>query len=165
MKRSVFILFLILLTATLFYSPNLLAQSGTDTSGCTRTEVPNQPTEPEPSQEPTPAPPTRNPQTHTVEMSLSGFSPKILEINKGDTIRFINVGRGAPWPASNIHPSHTSYPGSGIGKCRGAEANSIFDACKSLGGGESFTFTFDKAGTWQYHDHLKPSLRGTIKVR
>ncbi|MEK6824273.1 MAG: hypothetical protein AABY02_00300, partial [Nanoarchaeota archaeon] len=62
------------------------------------------------------------------------------------------------------HPSHKNYPGSDIAKCGTSEASTIFDACKGLAQGESYSFTFNEVGSWNYHDHLNPNLRGTVIV-
>lgn len=100
-----------------------------------------------------------------VEMSSSGFSPESVEINKGDSVTFTNVGAVGIWPASDIHPTHKSYPGSDISKCSSAEKDLIFDACKLIVPGESYTFTFNEIGTWNYHDHSRASRKGTIIVK
>jgi len=100
-----------------------------------------------------------------VAITSSGFSPNVLTINEGETVTFVNQVSRRSWPASAVHPTHTIYPGSGIGKCGGAEAGSIFDACRGLGEGESYSFTFNEVGRWGYHDHLRSSLTGTIVVR
>ena len=68
------------------------------------------------------------------------------------------------WPASAIHPTHKVYPGSGIEKCGTEDADTIFDACKAIHPGESYSFTFDEVGEWKYHNHLQPSNSGTITV-
>lgn len=105
-------------------------------------------------------------QTHTVEITSSGFSPKTLEIKQGDTVVFLNKDTNPHWPASAMHPTHTVYPGSGISKCGTSEQSMIFDACEEINQGESFTFTFNEIGSWNYHDHLNPgAFFGTIKVK
>lgn len=101
----------------------------------------------------------------TVSMTPAGFSPNTLEISVGDSVQFINQGSGRHRPATDIHPSHSVYPGSSIGKCGTTDADKIFDACEPLERGESYTFTFNEVGTWRYHDHLNPGMRGTMLVR
>ena len=39
-----------------------------------------------------------------------------------------------------------------------------FDACESVGPGESYSFTFTKADTWKYHDHVHATMFGTVVV-
>ncbi len=106
----------------------------------------------------------RSPELYTIKITPSGFSPKNLEINKGDIVLFLNEGSSSSWPASSVHPIHTVYPGSGISKCGTVEEENIFDACKGLANGESYSFTFNEIGTWGYHDHLIPSKNGKIIV-
>lgn len=89
-----------------------------------------------------------------------GFTPKIIEIDAGDTVVFVNNSSRGMWVASNIHPTHTLYPETSDSDCLG----SSFDACTSTQVGESWSFTFDSAGSWDYHDHMKASRTGTIDV-
>ena len=85
-----------------------------------------------------------------VEITSSGFSPRNLEIKAGNTVRFVNKDSKKHWPASDIHPTHNLYPG--------------FDALRGLAQGEEYSFTFTKQGSWGYHDHLSPVLKGTIVI-
>lgn len=78
------------------------------------------------------------------------FSPSRLEVKKGDKVTWVNRDSSATWPASGPHPSHTGYAG--------------FDALRGLNTGETYFFTFDKVGSWKYHDHLNPSVTGIIVV-
>ena len=94
----------------------------------------------------------------TIEITATGFTPAKLTINSGKTITFINKDSKSHWPASGIHPTHTLYPESG--GCIGSK----FDVCKGLSEGETFSFTFNHKGKWPYHDHLNPSLKGSIEV-
>jgi len=99
---------------------------------------------------------------NTVTITAEGFSPKTLTITEGTTVTFTNGDSNNHWPASAMHPTHTVYPGSDIKKCGSDET--IFDACKGLGQGELFSFTFNEKGSWKYHDHLSVSSTGTIVV-
>lgn len=103
--------------------------------------------------------------THLIEMSDIGFSPSSLTINAGDTVTFTNSGTASHWPASAVHPTHTTYPGSGVEKCGTGEEGVIFDACKSLKTGESWSFKFTEKGEWSFHDHLNSSFTGKIVVK
>lgn len=103
-------------------------------------------------------------QTHTVEITPTGFAPAIITIKKGDSVTWINKRDTASWPASAQHPSHTVYPGSGITKCGTLDENKIFDACREVQKGQSYTFQFNNVGSWNYHDHLVTSFDGRIIV-
>ena len=89
--------------------------------------------------------------TNIVEITSSGFIPKALTINSGNTVVFANKDSSSHWPASAVHPTHQLYPG--------------FDARHGLAENEEYSFKFDKKGSWKYHDHLNPSLTGTIVVQ
>ena len=104
-------------------------------------------------------------ETHQVGMSAAGFSPQRLETSVGDRVTFNVADNGRYWPASDVHPTHEVYPGTSIRKCRDVAEGSIFDACRGLQQGSQFSFVFNEAGTWAYHDHLNPTLRGIIVVR
>lgn len=94
----------------------------------------------------------------------SGFSPKELNVTKGTTVIFKNESSSNFWPASAMHPTHIVYPGSDIKKCGTSEENNIFDACKGILPGGSYSFIFDEIGKWGYHDHLRASNFGSIVV-
>ncbi|NQV88593.1 MAG: cupredoxin domain-containing protein [Parcubacteria group bacterium] len=89
--------------------------------------------------------------TFTVNYTDAGFNPNTLEINGGDIVRFVNQSNGGMDVSSNPHPSHTDYP--------------AFNENATVNAGGTFEFTFDQAGTWSYHNHLRPNLGGTITVK
>lgn len=94
-----------------------------------------------------------------VTYSDAGFSPSELTIKVGDTVTWVNNSSDKMWVASAKHPTHTVYPTTG--GCIG----STFDACKGDPPGSSWSFKFDVAGTWGYHDHLDASHFGKIVVQ
>jgi len=100
----------------------------------------------------------------TIEITSAGFNPDTLTIKNGGIVIFVNTDLQQHWPASAIHPTHTLYPGSSITKCNTPEESSTFDACRGLEKGETYSFVFNQAGSWKYHDHLNPNSRGTIIV-
>jgi len=101
---------------------------------------------------------------NVVTYTDNGFSPDQIEINAGDVVTFENRSTRDMWPASAIHPTHTVYPGSNIGKCGTSESGNIFDSCGGIAPGGSYSFTFDEIGTWGYHDHLNANQTGKIVV-
>lgn len=87
---------------------------------------------------------------YSVVLSKGGFQPQVVTIKKGDTVTFSTDLGIQYWPASNQHPIHADYPS--------------FDPKHPLNPGEEWSFTFDRVGTWGYHDHLNSPIRGTIIV-
>jgi len=89
--------------------------------------------------------------TAAVSISAGGaFSPATLTVKKGTKVTWTNSGSAKVWIASDPHPVHNAYPG--------------FDSGTDLSAGESYSFTFDKAGSWSYHNHFNPSVKGTVIV-
>lgn len=87
---------------------------------------------------------------HTIVKTDQGFSPANITIKLGDKVTFKNQSSKDMWPASNLHPTHTIY--------------SEFDALKPIPPQENYSFTFEKAGKWPYHDHLDSATGGIITV-
>jgi len=86
-----------------------------------------------------------------VIMSGMTYDKEEISIKRGQTIRFENTSVDEMyWPASNIHPSHGIYP--------------EFDPQEPVMAGKSWSFKFNKAGSWRFHDHLHPQITGTINV-
>lgn len=85
-----------------------------------------------------------------VEYTEAGFSPSTTAVPLGATVVFTNNSTKSMWVASDVHPTHNVY--------------SEFDAKKGIGTGQSYEFTFDKKGSWSYHNHLVPSDAGVVVV-
>jgi plastocyanin len=106
-----------------------------------------------------------DPEYHAlVSYTNDGFAPASVTVSAGQTVRFVNNADENTWPASAVHPTHSVYPGSSIGKCDTAEQAGIFDACRGLQPGEFWEFTFTEAGEWRYHDHEHAYHTGVIVV-
>ena len=91
-----------------------------------------------------------NIQVWEVDFDGSKFSPSPLNITINDWVFFKNKSSVDMWVASNPHPTHTDYPG--------------FDSLKAIPPGGEYRFQFTRAGNWGYHDHLSPSIGGTVDV-
>ena len=100
----------------------------------------------------------------SVSYTADGFSPSTITVKKGTEVVFSNESGKNFWPASALHPTHTVYPGSSITKCGTADAISIFDACVGIPSGDTWSFMFNKTGSWGYHNHLNASNFGTVIV-
>ncbi len=103
-----------------------------------------------------------DPVTFSIKATDQGFSPSTVTIQVGDIVEFFSSGVVGHWPASADHPTHKVYPGSDITKC-GTDAK-IFDACKTIAPGDSWSFTFTEKGQWGFHDHLNKAFTGVITV-
>lgn len=86
----------------------------------------------------------------TVEYTDNGFSPKTITVKKGTKVTFTNNSSTSMWVASDVHPTHQLLPG--------------FDELTSAAKGGSYAYTFAKVGTWTYHNHVNPTMRGTVVV-
>jgi plastocyanin len=102
--------------------------------------------------------------SNIIEMSTSGFIPSTLTIQSGEKVIFKAIDTSNRWPASAMHPTHKVYPNSDIQKCGTSEELIIFDSCKGISEGQTYEFTFNEIGTWNFHDHLQPSKFGKIIV-
>jgi plastocyanin len=81
--------------------------------------------------------------TIAVKITATGFSPKTLTINQGDAIKWTNADKVNHQLVAN----------------NGAFASPI------LKPGQAWSFTFNAAGKYGYHDALHASLTGTIYVK
>ena len=88
---------------------------------------------------------------NTVTITASGFSPATITISAGESVTWVNDSSKNSWPASAPHPQHTDYPG--------------FDSF-GIAADSSWSFQFNNTGpSWDYHDHNKPSRKGTVVVQ
>lgn len=85
-----------------------------------------------------------------VVLTARGFVPQEVTISRHGTVTF-SSNTGKPfWPASNPHPVHSIYP--------------TFDPHQPIPPNETWTFQFDQAGDWNFHDHMRSEFLGTIHV-
>lgn len=85
-----------------------------------------------------------------ITLKETGFEPREVTILEGSTITFVNETTNPFWPASNLHPTHELY--------------SEFDPLHPLDPGENWSFTFNEAGVYNFHDHIRAYFVGTIHV-
>ncbi len=85
-----------------------------------------------------------------ITLTKDGFVPSEITIKVGETIAFTTTTGNLFWPASNLHPSHLIY--------------SEFDPLQPVQPDATWSFTFTKAGAWEFHDHLAPYFTGVITV-
>ena len=99
-----------------------------------------------------------------IHMTERGFEPAILTITLGTEVIFENIGEEERWPASDDHPSHTLYDGTSMEEHCG-RSSMTFDPCGGISTGKTWSFVFERTGTFGYHDHLSPHFVGTIVVK
>ncbi|HEY0948289.1 MAG TPA: hypothetical protein VGE53_02280 [Candidatus Paceibacterota bacterium] len=102
-----------------------------------------------------------------VTLTDSGFTPSTLTVNAGETVRFINESSRGMWVGSDDHPTHTDYDGTATREhcANGMATNGTFDQCASVNKGDYWDYTFERAGSFGYHNHVGASNTGTIVVR
>ncbi len=86
----------------------------------------------------------------TIILTADGFSPTTLTVKAGVKVTWTNQGGIDATVDSSPHPTHTDYPPLNLG---------------SLPDGGTVSLTFNKPGTYKYHNHLKPNQFGTIVVQ
>jgi len=82
-----------------------------------------------------------------VTVTKNGFESQTLKIKVGTKVTFVNNSGNAISVNSDPHPTHTLFPFLNIGV---------------INDGASASVTFDKAGTFTYHNHLNPSMTGIV---
>jgi len=80
----------------------------------------------------------------------NGFAPNPVTVRVGAIVTFVNESTGGMWVASDVHPTHQILPG--------------FDQLTSVQKGGMYEYTFDKVGTWRYHNHTNPQDAGSVVV-
>lgn len=101
-------------------------------------------------------------QATTVRYTSNGFSPESVTISQGETVKFVNETNSDMWVGSDQHPTHTQYAGTSIREHCPDNGDKAFDQCEN---GEEYSFTFEKTGSWTYHNHSQASDGGTVTVQ
>ena len=81
--------------------------------------------------------------TISVKINATAFAPKSVTINQGDTVTWTNADKANHQIVAN----------------KGAFASGI------LRPGQTYSFTFNTAGGFAYHDALHPSVSGAVYVK
>lgn len=87
---------------------------------------------------------------NVVNILSSGFMPQTITIKARESVTWVNEDTASHQVNSAVHPTHQVYP----------PLNSV----ELIKAGESKSLMFPDAGSFKYHDHLNPSLTGTIVV-
>lgn len=86
----------------------------------------------------------------TINATGSSFKPNTVTVKVGTRVIWISSSDKTVAIASDDHPTHRKYPPLNLG---------TFEK------GSSVQLVFDKPGTYTYHDHLNPSVKGTVIVK
>ncbi len=86
-----------------------------------------------------------------VDLSSTGFNPKEITINAGDTVTWMNSDNQAHTVNSDPHPRHTLWP--------------FINTVGQIQAGQSKSLKFPDPGTYTYHDHYFPQNTGTVVVK
>ncbi|MBI4117428.1 MAG: hypothetical protein HY451_01975 [Parcubacteria group bacterium] len=95
--------------------------------------------------------PKASSRVYTVFYTSGVFSPTNLQINVGDTVRFLNDSILSIRVVSDPHPEHTDLAG--------------FDSISDISAQGVFSFTFTKRGIFDYHNEKRTEQKGTIIVK
>lgn len=85
----------------------------------------------------------------TVTISSSGFSPKDITIKAGSSVTWVNEDSNDHQVNSAVHPTHQLYLPLNLEVIKPEETKSLI---------------FPEVGTYKYHDHLNPTLFGSVTV-
>lgn len=99
----------------------------------------------------TQASPSAQPETgeKMVNLTKAGFEPGTITVKVGTKVTWVNKSGETATVTSAVHPTHLLYPFLNLG---------------TFNDGESLSVTFDKAGTYKYHNHLNPGQTGEVVV-
>lgn len=78
------------------------------------------------------------------------FVPATLTVKKGTTVTWTNKDQAEHWVVSDPHPTHSDLP--------------EMDSKKGLLQNETYQFTFNKVGEFNYHDEKNTTITGTVIV-
>ena len=107
--------------------------------GITMLSAPSTPTAP---QQATTA--TNEATANEVIYNSTGFAPQALTVPVGTTVTFLNKTELPLWVASDPHPGHTSY----------SELDTSIEFQDHVPpANPSYSFKFERRGTWTYHNH------------
>jgi plastocyanin len=87
-----------------------------------------------------------------VGITSTGFVPATINIKVDQAVAWTNKDKSPHWVASDPYPTDNALAG--------------FNAKHNMTFNDSFSFIFNKAGTYTYHDNLNPyTIKGTVIVK
>lgn len=88
-----------------------------------------------------------------ITLTDGGFTPAQISVKSGGKVAYTNNSGAKIQIGSDPHPVHTANP-----ELTGG------DFVMEIAPGASATVALTKTGTWGYHDHLNPGIRGKVVV-
>ncbi len=88
--------------------------------------------------------------TKNISLTSSGFNPQTVTINAGQRVVWQNISGTQGTVNSDNFPNNSLWPFLNLGL---------------FANGSSVGVTFDKPGTYTYHNQLNPSEKGTVIVK
>ncbi len=86
-----------------------------------------------------------------IQITPTGFVPNTISVVHGTKVIWVNQDVLPHRVAADPYPTHSQLP--------------ALYAPKALGQKETYSFTFTKSRTVQYHDDLQPMWQGVIVVK
>ncbi|MFQ5493318.1 MAG: cupredoxin domain-containing protein [Candidatus Dojkabacteria bacterium] len=88
-----------------------------------------------------------------IAITDDGFEPATSTVKAGGTISWVNTSSDTVQIGSDDHPTHLLN-----------QELSGDEFTLDLAVGESITVTVNQTGTWGFHNHLNPSMTGSVTV-
>ncbi len=85
-----------------------------------------------------------------ITITKDGFVPANLVVKKGTKIEWVNTDSAIHQIQANPHPTGTSLPGL---------------SSAILNTNQSYQYTANTSGSFGYHDHINPTVNGTLEVK
>jgi plastocyanin len=85
-----------------------------------------------------------------VEITNEGYNPQTVVIKKGAVVTWVNKGDQTHTVSSDPHPTHTDLPGL---------------TSNPMQPNQSFSFAFEQTGSFGYHCHFHPNVKGRVIVK
>lgn len=98
---------------------------------------------------------------HLVSYTDNGFEPPVLNIKKGEIVRFSNSSSRDLWVATVVSANRRLYPAGARESC----GQSAFDSCISMKPFEFWEFKFDVVGEWSYRNNASSENFAIIRVK
>lgn len=87
-----------------------------------------------------------------VEIASTNFSPQTIKIKRGESVTWFNNDSAPHQPAASRTVSASD------------NSQSALTSDEPLASGESYTATFEQAGTFAYHDRLNPAVLTAVVI-